>query len=76
MSLFFKKTLLACPREAIVIAKARLRPEDPVLKDLHTSWAAVLEKDGHYSMAAKWYQCKQTAFPSVRAVVNIVAKLV
>ncbi|XP_061473449.1 gem-associated protein 5 isoform X2 [Rhineura floridana] len=42
-------------REAIVIAKARLRPEDPVLKDLYTSWAAVLEKDGHYSMAAKCY---------------------
>uniref|UniRef100_A0A8D2LAI0 Gem nuclear organelle associated protein 5 n=1 Tax=Varanus komodoensis TaxID=61221 RepID=A0A8D2LAI0_VARKO len=42
-------------REAIVVAKARLRPEDPVLKDLYTSWAAVLEKDGHYSMAAKCY---------------------
>ncbi|XP_053147146.1 gem-associated protein 5 isoform X2 [Hemicordylus capensis] len=42
-------------REATVIAKARLRPEDPVLKDLYTSWAAVLEKDGHYSMAAKCY---------------------
>lgn len=43
-----------CIREAIVIAKARLRPEDPILKDLYTSWAALLEKDGHYSMAAKW----------------------
>lgn len=43
-----------CIREAIVIAKARLRPEDPVLRDLYTSWAALLEKDGHYSMAAKW----------------------
>nr|XP_060621501.1 gem-associated protein 5 isoform X2 [Anolis sagrei ordinatus] len=42
-------------REAIVIAKARLRPEDPVLKELYTSWAAVLEKDGHYSLAAKCY---------------------
>ncbi|XP_062977629.1 gem-associated protein 5 [Elgaria multicarinata webbii] len=42
-------------REAIGIAKARLQPEDPVLKDLYTSWAAVLEKDGHYSMAAKCY---------------------
>lgn len=45
---------LMCIREAIVIAKARLRPEDPILKDLYTSWAALLEKDGHYSMAAKW----------------------
>uniref|UniRef100_A0A8D0L820 Gem-associated protein 5 n=1 Tax=Sphenodon punctatus TaxID=8508 RepID=A0A8D0L820_SPHPU len=42
-------------REAILIAKARLRPEDPVLQDLYTSWAAILEKDGHYSMAAKCY---------------------
>ncbi|XP_028574181.2 gem-associated protein 5 isoform X1 [Podarcis muralis] len=42
-------------REATAVAKARLRPEDPVLKDLYTSWAAVLEKDGHYSMAAKCY---------------------
>ncbi|XP_030069204.1 gem-associated protein 5 isoform X2 [Microcaecilia unicolor] len=42
-------------REATVIAKARLLPEDPVLKDLYTSWAAVLEKDGHYTMAAKCY---------------------
>ncbi|XP_048344202.1 gem-associated protein 5 [Sphaerodactylus townsendi] len=42
-------------REAIAVAKARLRPEDPVLKDLYTSWAAVLEKDGHYSLAAKCY---------------------
>lgn len=46
---------LVCIREAIVMAKARLRPEDPVLKDLYTSWAALLEKDGHYSMAAKWW---------------------
>ncbi|XP_077182554.1 gem-associated protein 5 isoform X3 [Paroedura picta] len=42
-------------REAIAIAKARLHPEDPVLKDLYTSWAAILEKDGHYSLAAKCY---------------------
>ncbi|XP_075397994.1 gem-associated protein 5 isoform X3 [Tenrec ecaudatus] len=42
-------------REAIAIAKARLRPEDPILKDLYLSWGAVLEKDGHYAMAAKCY---------------------
>lgn len=41
-------------REAIALAKARLQPEDPVLKDLYTSWSAVLEKDGHYTTAAKW----------------------
>ncbi|KAM6224638.1 gem-associated protein 5 [Rhynchocyon petersi] len=42
-------------REAIAIAKARLRPEDPVLKDLYLSWGAILERDGHYAMAAKCY---------------------
>lgn len=41
-------------REAVVVAKARLRPEDPILKDLYLSWGAVLEKDGHYAVAAKW----------------------
>ncbi|XP_042637665.1 gem-associated protein 5 [Orycteropus afer afer] len=42
-------------REAIAIAKARLRPEDPILKDLYLSWGTILEKDGHYAMAAKCY---------------------
>ncbi|XP_062868196.1 gem-associated protein 5 [Trichomycterus rosablanca] len=42
-------------REAIALAKARLQPEDPVLKDLYMSWATVLEKDGHYTTAAKCY---------------------
>lgn len=51
---FFCLVSLMCIREAIVIAKARLRPEDPILRDLYMSWAALLEKDGHYSMAAKW----------------------
>lgn len=41
-------------REAIALAKARLQPDDPVLKELYTTWAAVLEKDGHLSTAAKW----------------------
>ncbi|KAF6280708.1 gem nuclear organelle associated protein 5 [Rhinolophus ferrumequinum] len=41
-------------REAIAVAKARLRPEDPILKDLYLSWGAILEKDGHYAVAAKW----------------------
>ncbi|XP_077324510.1 gem-associated protein 5 isoform X2 [Lithobates pipiens] len=42
-------------REAIVVAKARLPSDDPVLRELYTSWAAVLEQDGHYAMAAKCY---------------------
>ncbi|XP_072256588.1 gem-associated protein 5 isoform X2 [Pyxicephalus adspersus] len=42
-------------REAIVVAKARLLSDDPILRELYTSWAAVLEQDGHYAMAAKCY---------------------
>ncbi|XP_066446558.1 gem-associated protein 5 [Eleutherodactylus coqui] len=42
-------------REAIAVAKSRLQSDDPVLRDLYTSWATVLEQDGHYSMAAKCY---------------------
>ncbi|KAM8972948.1 gem-associated protein 5 isoform 2-T2 [Pelodytes ibericus] len=42
-------------REAIAVAKSRLLPDDPVLRELYTAWAAVLEQDGHYSMAAKCY---------------------
>ncbi|NXT13893.1 GEMI5 protein, partial [Prunella fulvescens] len=55
-------------REAIVMAKARLRPEDPVLKDLYTSWAALLEKDGHYSMAAKCYLGASSAYDAVKVL--------
>ncbi len=41
-------------REAIALVKARLPAEEPILKELYTCWAAVLEKDGHFSAAAKW----------------------
>ncbi|EOA96589.1 Gem-associated protein 5, partial [Anas platyrhynchos] len=54
--------------EAIVIAKARLRPEDPILKDLYTSWAALLEKDGHYSMAAKCYLGASSPYDAVKVL--------
>uniref|UniRef100_A0A8B9SD63 Gem nuclear organelle associated protein 5 n=1 Tax=Apteryx owenii TaxID=8824 RepID=A0A8B9SD63_APTOW len=55
-------------REALVIAKARLRPEDPVLRDLYTSWAALLEKDGHYSMAAKCYLGASSPYDAVKVL--------
>ncbi|KAM9373511.1 gem-associated protein 5 [Phaethornis superciliosus] len=55
-------------REAIVIAKARLRPEDPVLKELYTTWAALLEKDGHYSMAAKCYLGASSPYDAVKVL--------
>uniref|UniRef100_A0A8B9D209 Gem nuclear organelle associated protein 5 n=1 Tax=Anser cygnoides TaxID=8845 RepID=A0A8B9D209_ANSCY len=54
--------------EAIVIAKARLRPEDPILRDLYTSWAALLEKDGHYSMAAKCYLGASSPYDAVKVL--------
>lgn len=41
-------------REAIALAKARLPVSEPVLTELYTSWATALEKDGHFSAAAKW----------------------
>ncbi|XP_060096241.1 gem-associated protein 5 isoform X2 [Heteronotia binoei] len=55
-------------REAIAIAKARLRPEDPVLKDLYISWAAVLEKDGHYSLAAKCYMGAASPYDAAKVL--------
>ncbi|XP_069051438.1 gem-associated protein 5 isoform X2 [Lepisosteus oculatus] len=55
-------------REAIALAKARLRPEDPVLKDLYTAWAAVLESDGHYSTAAKCYLATDSGFDAAKVI--------
>ncbi|MBN3319146.1 GEMI5 protein, partial [Atractosteus spatula] len=55
-------------REAIALAKARLRPEDPVLKDLYTAWATVLESDGHYSTAAKCYLATDSAFDAAKVI--------
>ncbi|NWV64344.1 GEMI5 protein, partial [Malurus elegans] len=55
-------------REAIAMAKARLRPEDPILKDLYTSWAALLEKDGHYAMAAKCYLGASSPYDAVKVL--------
>ena len=37
------------------MAQVRLSPSDPVLKQLFTSWASNLAKDGNYELAAKWY---------------------
>ncbi|XP_066572558.1 gem-associated protein 5 isoform X1 [Amia ocellicauda] len=55
-------------REAIALSKARLCPEDPVLKDLYTAWAAILEKDGHYSTAAKCYLAADSAFDAAKVI--------
>ncbi|XP_037125237.1 gem-associated protein 5 isoform X1 [Syngnathus acus] len=55
-------------REAIALAKARLPAEDPVLKELYTSWAVMLEKDGHFSAAAKCYIAAGASFDAAKAV--------
>lgn len=55
-------------REAIAVAKARLRPEDPVLKDLYLCWGAVLEKDGHYAVAAKCYLGAASAYDAAKVL--------
>ncbi|KAG1969970.1 gem-associated protein 5 isoform X1 [Pimephales promelas] len=55
-------------REAIALARARLQPEDPVLKDLYMSWAAVLEKDGHYATAAKCYLATDSSFDAAKVI--------
>ncbi|XP_010968331.1 gem-associated protein 5 isoform X1 [Camelus bactrianus] len=55
-------------REAIAVAKARLRPEDPILKDLYLSWGAVLEKDGHYALAAKCYLGATSAYDAAKVL--------
>ncbi|KAE8613853.1 hypothetical protein XENTR_v10007894 [Xenopus tropicalis] len=55
-------------REAIAVAKARLLPDDSVLRELYTSWAAVLEQDGHYSMAAKCYLGSSSPYDAAKVL--------
>uniref|UniRef100_A0A673LRH1 Gem-associated protein 5-like n=1 Tax=Sinocyclocheilus rhinocerous TaxID=307959 RepID=A0A673LRH1_9TELE len=60
--------LLKNHQEAIALASARLQPEDPVLKNLFMSWAAVLEKDGHYATAAKCYLAADSNFDAAKVI--------
>ncbi|EGW06055.1 Gem-associated protein 5 [Cricetulus griseus] len=55
-------------REAIAVAKARLRPGDPVLKDLYLSWGSILERDGHYAIAAKCYLGATSAYDAAKVL--------
>ncbi|KAL4660029.1 gem-associated protein 5 isoform X1 [Arapaima gigas] len=54
--------------EAIALAKARLQPEDSVLGELYTSWAAILVKDGHYATAAKCYLATDSFFDAAKVI--------
>ncbi|XP_054481337.1 gem-associated protein 5 [Anoplopoma fimbria] len=55
-------------REAIALVKARLPAEEPVLKELYTCWAATLEKDGHFSAAAKCYLAAGASFDAAKVI--------
>ncbi|XP_026226843.1 gem-associated protein 5 isoform X2 [Anabas testudineus] len=55
-------------REAIALVKARLPADDPILKELYTSWAATLEKDGHFSAAAKCYLAAGASFDAAKVI--------
>nr|XP_019952606.1 PREDICTED: gem-associated protein 5-like [Paralichthys olivaceus] len=55
-------------REAIALVKARLPADDPTLKELYTCWAAVLEKDGHFSSAAKCYLAAGASFDAAKVI--------
>ncbi|XP_072302080.1 gem-associated protein 5 [Eucyclogobius newberryi] len=55
-------------REAIALVKARLPPDDAVLTKLYQSWAAVLEKDGHFSAAAKCYLAAGSSFDAAKVI--------
>ncbi|XP_029304088.1 gem-associated protein 5 [Cottoperca gobio] len=55
-------------REAIALVKARLPAEEPALKELYTCWAAVLERDGHFSAAAKCYLAAGASFDAAKVI--------
>ncbi|KAM7374027.1 hypothetical protein PAMP_006704 [Pampus punctatissimus] len=55
-------------REAIALVKARLPADEPILKELYTCWASVLEKDGHFSAAAKCYIAAGASFDAAKVV--------
>ncbi|KAM9347919.1 gem-associated protein 5 [Symphorus nematophorus] len=55
-------------REAIALVKARLPADEPILKELYTCWAAVLEKDGHFSAAAKCYLAAGASFDAAKVI--------
>ncbi|XP_078121651.1 gem-associated protein 5 [Sander vitreus] len=55
-------------REAIALVKARLPVDEPVLKELYTCWAGVLERDGHFSSAAKCYLAAGASFDAAKVI--------
>lgn len=48
------QTLDVFGRDAICLARVRLSPFDPTLRDLYATWGNLLARDGNYELAAKW----------------------
>ncbi|XP_024921222.1 gem-associated protein 5 isoform X2 [Cynoglossus semilaevis] len=55
-------------REAVCLAKARLSESDPLLQQLYNCWAAALEKDGHFSSAAKCLLAAGATFDAAKVL--------
>ncbi|XP_011609486.2 gem-associated protein 5 [Takifugu rubripes] len=55
-------------REAIALVKARLPASEPLLGELYTNWAGVLEKAGHFSAAAKCHLAAGASFDAVKVI--------
>ncbi|XP_028322979.1 gem-associated protein 5 [Gouania willdenowi] len=55
-------------REAVSLVKMRLAPDSSLLKELYCDWAAVLEKDGHLSAAAKCFLAAGLGFEAAKVL--------
>ncbi|KAG7517124.1 gem-associated protein 5 [Solea senegalensis] len=64
-------------REAATLALARLQVDDLALRRVYSSWASSLEKDGHFSSAAKCYLAAGAVFDAAKVIArkNDVASL-
>lgn len=41
-------------KDAVCLARMRLSPTDPKLREIYTRWAGILAKDSNLEVAAKW----------------------
>ena len=41
-------------RDALVLAKTRFAPDDPIISDLYMAWGQQQEKSGHFIPSAMW----------------------
>ncbi|KAM9333778.1 gem-associated protein 5 [Pholidichthys leucotaenia] len=55
-------------REAIALVKARLPSDEPILKELYSCWADILENDGHLSAAAKCHLATGASFDAAKVI--------